>query len=285
MVIPFILAGIAIAGLFAIGCSGKDETDNPAGVPQPDAGAKKPEPPKCDAFAKEPDLKFLDEKSHDLCRYFWKQGLAPACLYNWKPDVRLYFGAAKELFRPTCAQPNLIDGNVNEYMNGVRSFFESHYNNIDDYPQIAAREDSIIVLLAGLAPASKGEAVVYGGLDVLAGADKENAEFAKLLKAAYHFNLACDLAKVRDRFANPVEKCDAKEDRAKALEEIRKSVALMNGINRAELNDRQIKFYDRLDAASERINGSLEKPCGIPCHGPKCHPKDTKEGFTLIDFG
>jgi hypothetical protein len=224
MPIPFLLAGLALGAVFLAGCATK-------------ADASKREPPKnpCDTFARRDEYHMVDKESFRAMNFLWGKKLSEAQLTKWHPSARLHAGAATKLFEPLCEKGQKVGANadVKKYVQGMQDFFEGYYGaKQEDTPKpidVTIREllegtpgskrretqkdtaksrrrdadNGLLVLIGGLAPAKLEQGTLVGALEALSGEQPKQREFAKLLRAAYHFNKAADASDAHRRFTAP----------------------------------------------------------------------------------
>lgn len=191
-VIPLlVVAAVAGVALLAAGCSGgKDDEVEDASTPPPE--------PKCDAFDRGSGETHIDQRSFDAMKNIWGEDFAKASVDNWHRHTRIYFGATSSLYKTTCENPSLLDGEAGIYMGGVKSFFEDYYAT-----KANSADDGIMVLIGGVAPADVTDTVVASGLEAMSAADVTQKDFAELLQACFYYNKAIEFENVQDKYSNP----------------------------------------------------------------------------------
>lgn len=270
IITALIVGGIVVGSILLAGCEDDDHGDpDLAGVPFKGDVATEPEP-EPEAFVKGQEYKRVDDRSFELYNYVWENP-ANAHLGVWRPRERMYIGAAAELLRPiheerlarakdTPDAGAALDPVVKQYSEAVTESFFSYYRNRPGAENLPL-EQSILVLIGGLAPTKKVDvAIIEGALDALGKRSPGNDEFIKVLKAGAHFNLAADMV-VSDeaRYSDPKAAAGMTEDQKagprKMLDE--KVLHILYNVDRDALDDRQIEFLFALEGAARGLKESL----------------------------
>jgi|GEM_PF-2691926 len=271
IVTALVIGGIVVGSLLIAGCSDDDQEDQDlAGVPFKGDVATEPEP-EPEAFVKGEDYRRVDDRSFELYNYLWED-VASAHLGVWRPRERMYIGAATDLFKPIYEEriaqeegaPDAgvaLDPVVKQYGEAVTESFFSYYRNRpgSENPPL---EESILVLIGGLAPTREADMrVIEGALDALGRMSPGNDDFVTLLKAGAHFNRAADLVSATDRYSGPRAASDATDEAKDDAREILEGsfYPALLGVNRDNLDDRQIEYYIALEGAAKGLGDSLKQ--------------------------
>lgn len=257
--VPLILGVVALTALIAAGCSGSKEED--------DVKDAAPPPKPCDAFDKGSGETHIDQQSFDAMKNVWDEDFAKASTENWHRHTRIYFGAATPLYKTTCENPTLLDGDAGKLMDGTKSFFEDYYAT-----KANSADDGILVLIGGLAPAEVADTIVASGLEAMSAADVTQADFSELLTACFYYNKAIEFEGVKDRYSNPsgrkLSKAQ-KEAAGKWLELAQPILDRFMGMEKATLNesltDRQQEILFVLGSAVDSYRKTIEWNDIPPC--------------------
>ncbi len=271
-----ILAIACVIGLVVSGCSGSEDE-----VKKPDAA---PPEPSQDPFAKNPQFPQVEPDSYVAYTYLWRDDIKKAQIDNWHRKASIYFGTTDQLYK-AIDEDDKVKEKAGEYTNAVKGFFENHYSAPADKSQ-----QGLLVLLAGIAPISVDESIVFGALDAMAATSTEEKFFADLMKAFYHFNKAVEHADKRYIEPNgfkmsPEQKEDARKH-LKKMAEILKKFEDMDGpaLNKA-LTHQQQELLDFLRGSAEKYEKTLVKsgrivdPCKENPNDPRCKGGGTRESI------
>jgi hypothetical protein len=171
-----------------------------------------------------------------------------------------------------CEAPEaIVKDNVKTYVDASAAFFGAHYTN-DRNAVSAAPEESILVLIAGMAPAIVDkkvveQQVVEGALKVLSTAAvadpkiaDEKKNFALVLKAGYLFNKAAEKVDDKVRYTAPrVSSKMTAKDRSDARTLLQTAINILKDeVKEEALNDRQKEFLRVLRGAAAGFLKSLD---------------------------
>ncbi|MFA4875367.1 MAG: hypothetical protein WC956_07255 [bacterium] len=266
--IPFIIIGVgmgisALAAVFALpGCSKAQDIK------------EKVLPPSCDNVPKLDSYKDVDDASYRTFHALWLKEMGSRnpepWLAGWLSSkdegavrARFYLGAADYEFRPICEE-NAIYANDKEHVAKWRAasaaFFKSYFSK---GPNPA--DEGILVLLAGLAPVDAGSINVYGAMNAVnfpteppGRLRSQKTSFTQLIKAAYHFNFAADLADPASRFSIKRKPHGMKpKDAVTARQNLDEMKKIMDSVDVSALNERQRAIYDVLKNASHNLRASM----------------------------
>ena len=260
---PLVVAAVVIgAGLIASACSGSKGEDDVEDAAPP----RKP----CDAFDKGSGETHIDQQSFDTMKNVWGEDFAKGNTENWHRHTRVYFGAAAPLYKTTCENPTLLDGDAGEYMVGVKSFFEDYYAT-----KANSADDGILVLIGGLGPSDVSDTIMASGLEAMSAADVTQADFAELLTACFYYNKAIEFDGVGDKYSNPsgrkLPKAE-KEAAGKWLELAQPIIGRFMQMDEVALNealtDRQQEILLVLGNAVESYGKTIEIKDHVPPDGP-----------------
>jgi hypothetical protein len=271
---PLIVGVVVLAAFIATACSGsKDEKDG--GVVK---DAAPPPKPQCDAFDKGSGKTHIDQQSFDAMNNVWGEDFAKVKTENWHRHTRIYFGATAPLYKTTCENPSLLDGNAGAYMGGVKSFFEDYYAT-----KANSADDGILVLIGGVGPAKLQDTVVTGGLEQMSSASVTQADFAELLTGCYYYNKATEFEGVIDKYSDPSGRKLPKTDKDTAKEWLKLAQSTIDrfaqmdevALNEA-LTDRQQELLIALMDAVDSYGRTLKTGKGGGSGDPKCTKTDAE---------
>jgi hypothetical protein len=261
-IVPLVVGAVALTALIIAGCSGSKEEE--------DVKDAAPLPKPCDAFDKGSGETHIDQQSFDAMKNVWDEDFAKANTENWHRHTRIYFGAAAPLYKTTCENPTLLDGDAGELIDGTKLFFEDYYAT-----KANSADDGVLVLIGGLAPADVANTVVAGGLEAMSAADVTQADFAELLTACHFYNKAIAFGGVKDRYSNPSGRKLSKGQKEAAetwLELAQPILDRFMGMDEVALNealtDRQQEILFILGQAVESYGNTIkigDPPPPIPC--------------------
>jgi hypothetical protein len=256
---------IVVIGLILLpGISGCDPLEKLLG--------RKEEEPRCSTAPKQASWQQIDDDAYAAFDALWLSDPDGPRDEPWMrrlledprqpfANLRPHFGAATRLFRPICAG-TVLSGKeeLAQYRAAVTAFFRSYVLQRAD-----PAHESLLVMLAGLAPADAGETVVLGGLNALNLPTEpksierdQTMQFTQLLKAAYFFNVAAERADHAFRFsiARPHGTL-VPRDRVVILDQLRAAERIFSPINPQDLNERQRPCHRVLKAAMQSLKQSV----------------------------
>ncbi|MFH1829531.1 MAG: hypothetical protein ABH871_01975 [Pseudomonadota bacterium] len=222
--IPFLIAGVIALVTLVAGC---DDSEPPA----PKQTEEPPAPPPPDPFAKDETHPNVEPDSLAAYKYLWGKDPNKANLDKWHRDARIYFGAADRLYKIASDDEDVkkVSG---AYTDAVKSFFEKHYEGAANQS-----EEGLLVLIAGLAPTSIEESVVFGAIQAMGAKVSEELAFVDLIKAFFYFNKAVE--KADNRYAKPdghTLKLEEKKEAMVQLEKLDKILKKFDEMDKADLN-------------------------------------------------
>ncbi len=263
LAIPLIIAGLGLlASVLLPSCKKVDEVK------------EKVLPQDCENIQKPDSYQQVDDASYRVLYTLWLKDMGKSnpdpWLAKWlasreATEVKALssLGAADYEFKPMCDGKKFRPDDkaaIAKWHEASTSFFRTYFDKGHN-----SSDDGILVLLAGLAPAEAGSLIVMGAMNAVnfpteppSHLRDQKTEFTQLIKAAYYFNVAADLADPESRYSVTRKRGAVKSrDTVTVKQNLKAMKDIMDRIKPEFLSERQRPIYDTLKKAADNLRAAM----------------------------